>query len=104
MKLELTNLSIKDNRRRKLFSRFEMTRKILKSIFYNRSLSWEYRENARILLCGLPRDSSITRPKNRCVITGRGKGILRKFRISRIVFREQGVKGGLVGIKKEGNN
>lgn len=100
----LTNLSIKDNQRRKLLWTYELSRKILKSIFYNRSLPWQERENARIFLSKLPRDSSLTRPKNRCVVTGRGKGVLRKFRISRIVFREQSVKGSLVGIRKEGNN
>lgn len=99
-----TNLSIKDHKRRKLLWAYELPRKMLKSIFYNRSLPWEIRENARILLGKLPRDSSVTRPKNRCVVTGRGKGVLRTFRLSRMVFREQGVKGSLVGIRKEGNN
>lgn len=99
-----TNLSIKDKKRRELFNKYELSRLILKSIFYNRSLSWEIRENARICMTRLPKDSSLTRPKNRCVITGRGKGILRKGRISRIVLREKVVKGLLVGTRKEGNN
>lgn len=99
-----TNLSIKDKKRRKFFTKYEFARLILKSIFYNRSLPWEVRENARVLITTLPRDSSLTRPKNRCVITGRGKGVLRKGRISRIVLREKVVKGSFVGTKKEGNN
>jgi len=48
----------------------------------------------------LPRDSSPTRLHNRCEITGRPRGYLRKFKMSRIAFRELAHKGQLPGIKK----
>ena len=51
-------------------------------------------------LAKLPRDSSATRSHNRCQLTGRGKGVLRKFKISRIMLRELALKGMIPGLKK----
>ncbi|MCM3026774.1 30S ribosomal protein S14 [Bacillus safensis] len=48
----------------------------------------------------LPRDSSPTRLKNRCELTGRPRGYLRKFKMSRIAFREHAYKGHIPGVKK----
>lgn len=48
----------------------------------------------------LPRDSSPTRLKNRCEATGRPRGYLRKFKMSRIAFREYAHKGQIPGVKK----
>lgn len=48
----------------------------------------------------LPRNSSPTRLKNRCQLTGRPRGYMRKFKMSRIAFRELAHKGQLPGIKK----
>lgn len=51
-------------------------------------------------LAKLPRDSSPTRSHNRCQLTGRGKGVLRKFKISRIMLRELALAGKIPGLKK----
>ncbi|QGH32854.1 30S ribosomal protein S14 [Gracilibacillus salitolerans] len=48
----------------------------------------------------LPRDSSPTRLKNRCEVTGRPRGYMRKFNMSRIAFRDYAHKGQLPGVKK----
>jgi small subunit ribosomal protein S14 len=48
----------------------------------------------------LPRDSSPTRLMNRCEISGRQRGYIRKFKLSRIAFRENAHKGQLPGVKK----
>ncbi|MEK3947541.1 30S ribosomal protein S14 [Paenibacillus sp. SEL1] len=48
----------------------------------------------------LPRDSSPTRLKSRCELTGRPRGYLRKFKLSRIAFRELAHKGQIPGITK----
>jgi len=48
----------------------------------------------------LPRDSSPARLHNRCEVTGRPRGYLRKFKLSRIAFRELAHKGQLPGVKK----
>lgn len=52
------------------------------------------------LLRRLPRNSSPTRLKNRCAITGRPRGYMRKFGMSRIAFREYAHKGQIPGVKK----
>ncbi len=48
----------------------------------------------------LPRDSSPTRVNNRCGVTGRPRGYMRKFNMSRIAFRDQAYKGQIPGVKK----
>ncbi|AIQ17414.1 30S ribosomal protein S14 [Paenibacillus sp. FSL H7-0357] len=48
----------------------------------------------------LPRDSSATRQKNRCAVSGRPRGYLSKFKISRIVFRDLALRGQIPGITK----
>jgi small subunit ribosomal protein S14 len=49
---------------------------------------------------GFPRDSSLTRVRNRCVLSGRGGSVLSVFRLSRIRFRELALLGKLPGVKK----
>ncbi len=51
-------------------------------------------------LAKLPRDSSPTRLHNRCQITGRSKGVLRKFKVCRIMLRELAAAGQIPGLKK----
>lgn len=51
-------------------------------------------------LAQLPRDSSPTRGKNRCELTGRSRAYLRKFKVSRIMLRELALKGMIPGMKK----
>ncbi len=51
-------------------------------------------------LSELPKDSSPSRLKNRCAVTGRPRGFMRKFGLSRIVFRELAHKGQIPGVKK----
>jgi small subunit ribosomal protein S14 len=51
-------------------------------------------------LANLPRDSSPTRSRNRCQLTGRSRGVLRKFKISRIMLRELALAGKIPGLKK----
>lgn len=51
-------------------------------------------------LSKLPRDSSPSRLKNRCELTGRPRGYMRKFNMSRIAFRELAHKGQIPGVKK----
>jgi len=51
-------------------------------------------------LAKLPRDSSATRSRMRCAITGRPRAVLRKFKISRHMLREMGLRGLIPGLKK----
>lgn len=51
-------------------------------------------------LAKLPRDSSPVRSHNRCLITGRSRGVLRKFKVSRIMLRELALAGKIPGLRK----
>ncbi|HMQ56346.1 MAG TPA: 30S ribosomal protein S14 [Anaerolineae bacterium] len=54
----------------------------------------------RLGLAKLPRNSSPTRRRNRCAITGRSRGYMRRFGLSRITFRELALRGEIPGIRK----
>lgn len=97
----MSNQSIRDLKRRKQFAKFEMKRLQFKALSCDRrSLSSDLRYGYSMLLSKLPRNSSKTRIRNRCIITGRGRSISRLFRFSRIVFRELASQGEIPGIKK----
>jgi len=64
------------------------------------SLSEEERQAARIALNKMPRNTSPTRLTSRCQFTGRGRGVLKKFQMSRIVFRELAHAGIIPGVTK----
>ena len=51
-------------------------------------------------LSNLPRDASPTRSHNRCLLTGRSRGFLRKFKVSRIMLRELALAGKIPGLRK----
>ena len=78
----------KQKRREALVTRFAEIRRQLK------------KEKNYAGLAKLPRDSSPTRSHNRCQLTGRSKGTLRKFKISRIMLRELALAGKIPGMKK----
>jgi len=75
-------------------------RQALKSTIVDMSKSDEEREAARIKLNKMPRDSSPSRLRNRCELTGRPRGYLRKFNLSRIAFRELAGQGMVPGLFK----
>ncbi len=60
----------------------------------------EEKWDAQIALQKLPRDSSPSRQRSRCQLTGRPHGVYRKFKLSRIMIREQGMAGNIPGLKK----
>ena len=93
-------LLIKDKRRRILFSLYEKKRKFLYSIYQNLSIPKQIRLVAYYNLLTLVRDSSITRIKNRCVLTNRPKSIYKHFGLSRLMFRKYILEGKLTGVKK----
>ncbi|KAF3362101.1 30S ribosomal protein S14 [Chlamydiales bacterium STE3] len=75
-------------------------RQELKKRSVDLNLSEEERQEARIALNKMPRDSSIIRLRNRCSLTGRARGFLRKFKLSRLTFRELALKGEIPGVTK----
>ena len=90
----------KNNRRIKLANKFYLKRKKLKEIIMNKKLTLEERFKAQQKLSKLPRNSSKTRVRNRCQITGRPHGVYRKLKISRIALRQLGLEGKIPGMVK----
>jgi len=88
----------KNNRRAKLAKQKAPSRVRLKAIARDRGAAPEDRFAAQLKLSELPRNSSVTRVRNRCSLTGRPRGFYRKFKLSRIAVREHAeielVKGG----------
>ena len=83
-----------------LVKKYSEIRKDLKSIILNPKSTIEEKETAVNKLDNLPRRSSSTRIRNRCFATGRPRGILKKFNLSRLCFREMALKGEIPGITK----
>ena len=90
----------KNNRRRKMTKSFAARRKKLKAIAMDKKLPMEERFAATLKLAELPRNSSATRIRNRCELTGRPRAYYRKHRMSRIALRELGNKGLIPGLVK----
>ena len=75
-------------------------RHALKAIANDENLSLEERFDARLKLAEMPRNSSPTRIRNRCELTGRPRAFYRKMRMSRIALRELGSRGQIPGLVK----
>ena len=93
--------SIQKNLRKQLMvEKFKNRSLALKKQIKNKNLSLEERIKLQSKLNDLPRDSSRVRVRNRCKITGRARGVYRKFGLSRIKIRELSMSGALPGVTK----
>ena len=93
--------SIQRNLKRiKLTKKFLKKREDLKKIIKNKKLPLEDRFAAQLKLAKIPRNSSKTRIRNRCEISGRPHGYYRKLKISRIALRDLASKGKIPGMTK----
>ena len=90
----------RDKKRRRMADRVASRRKALKELVRDRDLAPEDRFAAQLKLAELPRNSSKTRIRNRCELTGRPRAYYRKFRISRIMLRELASQGQIPGVTK----
>ena len=90
----------RDMRCEKLVKKFAGRRARLKEIVNDESLSMEERFEASLKLAQVPRNSSATRLRNRCEVTGRPRAFHRKMKMSRIAVRELGSKGLIPGLVK----
>ena len=75
-------------------------RNALKAVANDENLSLDERFEARLKLAELPRNSSATRIRNRCMLTGRPRAYYRKMKMSRIALRELGSRGQIPGLVK----
>ena len=89
-KLSLINRDIK---RAKLIEKFAPKRAALKAIINDQSKTDEERFQARLELQQLPRNSSPSRLRNRCVVTGRSRGVYKQFGLTRHKVREMAMRG-----------
>ena len=90
----------KNNRRRRLAAQYSERRKRLREIATDKKLAPEDRFAARLKLAELPRNSSPTRIRNRCTLTGRPRAVYRKFKLSRLALRQLASSGALPGVVK----
>ena len=96
-KLALIN---REEKRRKLVAQYAKKRAALEAIFNNASLSDDERYAARLKFQALPRNSSPSRLRNRCQLTGRPHAVYRKLKLSRIMLRDLASFGQIPGMVK----
>jgi small subunit ribosomal protein S14 len=90
----------RDQKRRLLVKKYAKKRAELLALMRNVKVSDEERQAARRKLEQLPRDSSPTRLRNRCTLTGRPRGVFRKFGLGRNKLREIAMRGEIPGVVK----
>lgn len=90
----------KNNNRAKMIKRDSEKRAALKAIIMDKEVDMEERFAAQVKLSEMPRNGAANRHRNRCELTGRARGVYRKFRLSRIKLRELGSFGKVPGLIK----
>jgi small subunit ribosomal protein S14 len=95
-----TSMIKREERREKLVKRYAAKRAALKETIRSPKSTDEEREVALRKLQSLPRDSSASRVRNRCAITGRSRGVYRKFGLGRTKLREATMRGDVPGLRK----
>jgi small subunit ribosomal protein S14 len=95
-----TSMINRERKRAQMVAKYAKKRSELKRIAVNMSLSEEERQDARLKLNKMPRDSSPSRRRNRCALTGRPHGYYRKFGLSRNKLREAAMRGDIPGLVK----
>ncbi|CUQ67305.1 30S ribosomal protein S14 [Candidatus Nitrospira inopinata] len=91
---------LRNEKRKQLVAKYAEQRKALKAIIKRHDSTPEEKRRAQDALNRLPRNSSPVRVRNRCALSGRVRGYLRRFGISRIDFRLLALKGEIPGVRK----
>lgn len=95
-----TSMVQREIKRGKIVKRYAAKRASLKEVIRSPQSTDEQRREAQLKLQALPRDSSPSRLRNRCAITGRPKGYYRKFGLGRNKLRETAMRGEIPGLSK----
>lgn len=90
----------RNKKRIKLYNKYKNKHKKLLKLANNKKVSPDEQFKARLQLSKIPRNASKVRIRNRCALTGRARGVYRKFKLSRIAFRELASIGQIPGITK----
>lgn len=93
-----TSMIHREYKRIALVKKFAAKRATLKDIIIDAKRSMEDRDDARVKLSKLPRDSSPSRVRNRCRVTGRAHGFYRKFGLARTELRRMAMEGHVPGL------
>jgi small subunit ribosomal protein S14 len=95
-----TSMVNRETKRAKLVKKHAVKRAALKKIVSSQSASYEEKMEAATKLQKLPRDSSPSRVRNRCELTGRSRGVYSKFGLGRNKLREATMRGDVPGLRK----
>ena len=95
-----TSMVNRETKRTKLVKKHAVKRDALKKIVSSSTASFEDKMDAVVKLQKLPRDSSPSRQRNRCAITGRSRGVYSKFGLGRNKLREATMRGDVPGLRK----
>ncbi len=95
-----TSMVNRDIKRKKLVKRHAVKRAELKKIISSEGASFDERMEASAKLQKMPRDSSPSRVRNRCALTGRSRGVYAKFGLGRNKLREATMRGDVPGLRK----
>jgi len=95
-----TSMVEREKKRLRVVAKYAVKRKALKAIIANPKASDDDRMDAQVKLQKLPRDASPTRGQRRCRITGRPRGVYRKFGLGRNKLREAAMRGDVPGLVK----
>jgi small subunit ribosomal protein S14 len=95
-----TNMLMREKKRQKIAKKFATRRAALKELIRDPKTGGEEREKAQVELQKQPRDAGRTRQRNRCSITGRSRGVYRKFGLARTKLREAASRGEIPGLSK----
>jgi len=95
-----TSKKVKNEQRAELVKRYGAKRKALREKIRNPKTSDEARSKAYAQLRDLPRNSAAIRLRNRCAMTGRSRGFVRAFGLSRMAMRDMALNGLLPGVRK----
>ena len=93
-------VKLRNEKRKKTVEKFKAKRAQLLEILHDTRASDEAKEEARLKLQKLPRDASPSRIRNRCALTGRPRGVYRKFGLARNKLRDLALKGEVPGVIK----
>jgi len=94
------SVKLREKKRRDTVARFKAKRAALLETIRNQKAPDEERDAARAKLQKLPRDASPSRLRNRCALTGRPRGVYRKFGLGRNKLRELALRGEVPGVIK----
>lgn len=95
-----TSMVNREIKREKLAKRHGAKRDALKKIISSTTASYEEKMDAVVKLQKLPRDSSPSRQRNRCELSGRPRGVYRKFGLGRNMLRKATMNGDVPGLRK----